>query len=121
MQHLARMDRKLAELHLLRTALADLVDRCNGDNRPDCPIMDELAEVGGDGRTPMSDCAHRYGARGWCGGCAPIQRHTNGSSALSKSQRKGQGLLKKLVSSDSLGSAMAGRVRSAGEQTTWPI
>ncbi len=43
-QHLAQIERKLAELHSLRDALADLVDRCNGDHRPDCPIIDELAE-----------------------------------------------------------------------------
>ena len=45
MQHLARIDRKLTDLHSLRDALADLVDRCNGDHRPDCPIIDELAET----------------------------------------------------------------------------
>lgn len=44
-QHLARIDRKLAELHSLRAALADLVERCHGDHRPECPIIEELAEV----------------------------------------------------------------------------
>jgi MerR family copper efflux transcriptional regulator len=42
-QHLAATDRKLAELASLRAALADLVARCDGDDRPDCPIIDELA------------------------------------------------------------------------------
>ena len=41
--HLARVDRKLAELKALSTTLSDLVERCQGDGRPDCPIMDDLA------------------------------------------------------------------------------
>ncbi len=44
-QHLARLDHKLAELNSLRAALADLVERCHGDHRPECPIIEELAEV----------------------------------------------------------------------------
>ena len=45
-EHLARIDRKLAELESLRQALGRLVERCHGDERPDCPIIDDLA--GGD-------------------------------------------------------------------------
>ena len=44
-QHLARVERKIAELDSLRAALADLVARCHGDHRPECPIIDELAET----------------------------------------------------------------------------
>ena len=44
-QHLARVERKIAELQSLRDALADLVEQCNGDHRPECPIIDELAEA----------------------------------------------------------------------------
>ena len=40
--HIARIDRKVAELQTMRTALADLVERCHGDERPECPILDEL-------------------------------------------------------------------------------
>lgn len=40
--HIARLDRKLAELQTVRAALADLVERCHGDERPECPILDEL-------------------------------------------------------------------------------
>ncbi len=42
-EHLDRIDRKLAELETLRRALGDLVARCHGDARPDCPILDGLA------------------------------------------------------------------------------
>ena len=41
--HLARIDRKITELESLRHALAHLVDACHGDERPDCPIIGELA------------------------------------------------------------------------------
>lgn len=45
-QHLAEIDQKLKELHAMRDTLADLVRSCAGDNRPDCPILADLA--GGD-------------------------------------------------------------------------
>jgi len=41
--HLARIDRKLAELESMRRTLGRLVERCHGDDRPDCPIIDDLA------------------------------------------------------------------------------
>ncbi len=41
--HLAGIDRKIAELQSLRSALGDLIEACHGDLRPDCPILDDLA------------------------------------------------------------------------------
>ncbi|MDE0203046.1 MAG: Cu(I)-responsive transcriptional regulator [Rhodospirillaceae bacterium] len=41
--HLRRIDRKIAELEGLRSTLATLVARCHGDERPDCPILEDLA------------------------------------------------------------------------------
>ena len=41
--HLAEIDRKLADLASLRDMLSHLIDHCNGDERPDCPIIDGLA------------------------------------------------------------------------------
>ena len=43
LQHIGRVDRKLAELRTVRSALADLASRCHGDARPECPILEELA------------------------------------------------------------------------------
>lgn len=37
------IDRKLAELQAMRRTLQHLADRCHGDDRPDCPILDDLA------------------------------------------------------------------------------
>lgn len=42
-EHLARIDRKLAELESMRHVLGRLVERCHGDDRPECPIIDDLA------------------------------------------------------------------------------
>ncbi len=45
MAHVAEIDRKLDELQRMRDTLIDLTRRCHGDDRPDCPILDELAGV----------------------------------------------------------------------------
>lgn len=42
-RHLERIERKIAELESIRSTLAHLVDHCRGDDRPDCPILDDLA------------------------------------------------------------------------------
>jgi MerR family copper efflux transcriptional regulator len=42
-RHLDAIERKMAELDSLRRVLRDLVQCCHGDDRPDCPILDELA------------------------------------------------------------------------------
>jgi len=41
-QHLLEVDAKLAELKKLQKELSLLVSSCNGDDRPDCPILDAL-------------------------------------------------------------------------------
>jgi MerR family copper efflux transcriptional regulator len=41
--HVADIDRKIAELRAMRRAVLDLMERCHGDERPDCPIIDDLA------------------------------------------------------------------------------
>jgi Cu(I)-responsive transcriptional regulator len=41
--HIADIDRRMAELQGMRATLSDLVARCHGDARPDCPILADLA------------------------------------------------------------------------------
>ncbi|KAF0170850.1 MAG: MerR family transcriptional regulator [Rhodobacteraceae bacterium] len=41
--HLARIRVKIAELHAMEATLAELIDACSGDARPDCPILSGLA------------------------------------------------------------------------------
>ncbi|MBI4951238.1 MAG: Cu(I)-responsive transcriptional regulator [Myxococcales bacterium] len=42
LEHVAAVERKLTELESLRATLLDLVHRCHGDSRPDCPILEDL-------------------------------------------------------------------------------
>ncbi len=44
-RHVAEMEKRIADLDSLRRTLVDLTDRCHGDDRPDCPILEDLAGV----------------------------------------------------------------------------
>ena len=39
------IDQKLEQLQSLRRTLGTLVAACHGDDRPDCPILDDLARL----------------------------------------------------------------------------
>ena len=41
--HVTRIEAKMAELRSMRDAILHLAERCHGDDRPECPILDELA------------------------------------------------------------------------------
>ena len=43
LEHVARVEAKMAELRSMRDAILHLAERCHGDARPECPILDELA------------------------------------------------------------------------------
>ena len=43
LEHVARIEAKMTELHSMRDAILHLAERCHGDDRPECPILDELA------------------------------------------------------------------------------
>ncbi|MBB4822361.1 MerR family copper efflux transcriptional regulator [Pseudomonas alcaligenes] len=45
--HITELNRKIAELAGLRDTLQELVDHCQGDHRPDCPILKDLESGGG--------------------------------------------------------------------------
>lgn len=40
--HLERLERKIGELQAMQKTLADLAQRCRGDARPGCPILEDL-------------------------------------------------------------------------------
>ena len=42
--HVADLDRRIAEMTSMRRTLETLMHCCQGDERPDCPILDELAD-----------------------------------------------------------------------------
>lgn len=41
--HLEKIEAKIGELESLRRTLGHLVECCEGNERPDCPILDDLA------------------------------------------------------------------------------
>jgi MerR family transcriptional regulator, copper efflux regulator len=46
LRRIAELDRKMAELATMRAALVRLAESCHGDDRPECPIIDNLAQSG---------------------------------------------------------------------------
>lgn len=45
LRHMAIIDRKIAEMQSLRRTIDNLTRRCRGDSRPDCPILEDLAQT----------------------------------------------------------------------------
>ena len=43
LQHMAKLDERIAALQAMKTAIEHVAKQCHGDHRPDCPILDELA------------------------------------------------------------------------------
>lgn len=43
-QHISRLCKKVAELQAMIDTLNHLVERCSADDRPDCPILRDLAQ-----------------------------------------------------------------------------
>jgi len=41
--HIAELEQKIREMSAMKATLEHLVHCCHGDDRPDCPIIDELA------------------------------------------------------------------------------
>lgn len=47
LKHVAALDSKIEELRSMRAALAELAAHCHGDQRPECPILDDLGRLPG--------------------------------------------------------------------------
>lgn len=44
LEHIERLREKMAEIEAMVRTLATLADHCHGDDRPDCPIIEGLAD-----------------------------------------------------------------------------
>lgn len=42
-QHIAELDAKIASMQAMKRTLETLATKCHGDERPDCPILDDLS------------------------------------------------------------------------------
>lgn len=57
--HVDALKQKQAEIAAMIATLENLAQRCHGDDRPDCPIIDGLAE--NDGGRPAKSKPRRFG------------------------------------------------------------
>jgi MerR family copper efflux transcriptional regulator len=55
LDHARELDRRIAELKSMRDAIVELAERCYGDRRPDCPILDNMAHPRGKGTARRGD------------------------------------------------------------------
>jgi Cu(I)-responsive transcriptional regulator len=55
--HIAALERKIGELQAMKASLEHLTAHCHGDERPECPILDDLA-------APRAAAASSRGADG---------------------------------------------------------
>jgi Cu(I)-responsive transcriptional regulator len=76
LRHVDDLQRRIAELQAMADTLRQLVESCHGDDRPDCPILSDLAAPGAC-RSGLDlgagDAAG--GGRGKPGAAAPRRRH----------------------------------------------
>lgn len=61
--HIDELDRKARELLVMKAALKHLVHGCHGDDRPECPILESLADQ--DSQPPKNARASRKTRRGF--------------------------------------------------------
>ena len=46
-KHVDELDQKISEMQAMRQTLLNLTHHCHGDDRPDCPILDDLSGAKG--------------------------------------------------------------------------
>lgn len=51
LHHIAELEEKIAGMKAMVATLSELADCCHGDQRPNCPILADLAGSGGTART----------------------------------------------------------------------
>ena len=64
LEHVQRLKEKMAEIEAMVRTLESLADHCHGDDRPECPIIEGLAEDDGDSLRPKRREPQRFGRPG---------------------------------------------------------
>jgi MerR family copper efflux transcriptional regulator len=62
--HIEALQQKLQDIEAMKATLERLVHCCHGDERPDCPILEELAQVGGTAPAPTARARSGHVLRG---------------------------------------------------------
>jgi Cu(I)-responsive transcriptional regulator len=60
--HVAELEQKIQELHAMKASLEHLVHCCHGDDRPECPILESLANGSTVGAPPAAPRGTRHAA-----------------------------------------------------------
>ena len=60
LEHIRELDEKIREMQAMKATLEHLAKHCHGDDRPDCPILEELASPKSTAHAPH---CHDDGAR----------------------------------------------------------
>lgn len=55
LEHVAELEEKIREMQIMSNAIKSLAEHCQGDQRPDCPIIENLA-LGGTNDTSVPGC-----------------------------------------------------------------
>lgn len=71
--HVAGLQQKVRDMQAMIRTLSTLAEKCEGDERPDCPIIDDL--VSRAGRRGLAAPDHRFGSRSV--GVECVQRPTS--------------------------------------------
>ena len=56
-KHIGEIENKISEMQSILATLKNLTKCCHGDDRPDCPILDDLAGLGEDGADDVGSAA----------------------------------------------------------------
>jgi len=59
--HVAALEAKAMELQAISRTLRELAERCHGDDRPECPIVEDLAEESAPVPDAAAAAAPRFG------------------------------------------------------------
>jgi len=59
LDHVAELEAKIAELRAMSDTLKELANACHGDDRPDCPILRDLAHEEGPPGNALACSSHR--------------------------------------------------------------
>ncbi|XNY09571.1 Cu(I)-responsive transcriptional regulator (plasmid) [Sinorhizobium meliloti] len=54
LEHVAELERKIAAIREMTKTLRYLASHCHGDDRPECPIIDEIANGSANERTGLN-------------------------------------------------------------------
>jgi len=59
LEHIAEIRAKIAAMSSMRDAVQELADACDGDERPECPILRDLEDAAGEPLSSTADSDRR--------------------------------------------------------------